>query len=55
MQALNEIFATIDGFIGGSTWFVYLLIGTGDRGRGRLSRSNSGTGTDDTGISLRWT
>ncbi|MBT8065539.1 MAG: sodium:alanine symporter family protein [Gammaproteobacteria bacterium] len=29
MQALNEIFATIDGYIGGSAWFVYLLIGTG--------------------------
>ncbi|MEJ2384070.1 MAG: sodium:alanine symporter family protein [Xanthomonadales bacterium] len=29
MHALNEIFATIDGFIGGSTWFVYLLVGTG--------------------------
>ena len=29
MQALNEIFATIDGYIGGSAWFVYLLVGTG--------------------------
>lgn len=29
MQALNEIFAMIDGYIGGSSWFVYLLIGTG--------------------------
>ena len=29
MQALNEIFATIDGYIGGSNWFVYLLIGAG--------------------------
>ena len=29
MHALNEIFATIDGFIGGSSWFVYLLVGTG--------------------------
>ena len=29
MQALNEIFATIDGYIGGSAWFVYLLIGAG--------------------------
>ena len=29
MHALNEIFATIDGYIGGSTWFVYLLVGTG--------------------------
>ena len=27
MQALNEIFATIDGYIGGSAWFTYLLIG----------------------------
>ncbi|MEE4218105.1 MAG: sodium:alanine symporter family protein [Xanthomonadales bacterium] len=29
MHALNEFFATIDGYIGGSAWFVYLLIGTG--------------------------
>ncbi|MGK2926420.1 MAG: alanine/glycine:cation symporter family protein, partial [Lysobacterales bacterium] len=29
MQALNEIFARLDGFIGGSAWFVYLLVGTG--------------------------
>jgi AGCS family alanine or glycine:cation symporter len=29
MHTLNEIFATIDGYIGGSAWFVYLLIGTG--------------------------
>lgn len=29
MHALNEIFATIDGYIGGSVWFVYLLLGTG--------------------------
>lgn len=29
MHTLNEIFATLDGFIGGSTWFVYLLLGTG--------------------------
>jgi len=29
MHALNEIFATIDGYIGGSSWFVYLLVGTG--------------------------
>jgi AGCS family alanine or glycine:cation symporter len=29
MHALNEIFATIDGYIGGSAWFVYLLIGAG--------------------------
>jgi AGCS family alanine or glycine:cation symporter len=29
MQALNELFATIDGYIGGSNWFVYLLLGTG--------------------------
>ncbi len=29
MHALNEIFATIDGYIGGSAWFVYLLVGTG--------------------------
>ncbi|MBT8047065.1 MAG: amino acid carrier protein [Xanthomonadales bacterium] len=29
MQALNNFFATIDGYIGGSNWFVYLLLGTG--------------------------
>jgi AGCS family alanine or glycine:cation symporter len=29
MHALNEIFAAIDGHIGGSAWFVYLLVGTG--------------------------
>ena len=29
MQALNDFFALIDGFIGGSNWFVYLLLGTG--------------------------
>lgn len=29
MHALNEFFATIDGYIGGSNWFVYLLLGTG--------------------------
>ncbi len=29
MQELNEILATIDGYIGGSDWFVYLLLGTG--------------------------
>ena len=29
MHALNEIFATIDSYIGGSPWFVYLLLGTG--------------------------
>jgi len=29
MHALNELFATIDGYIGGSSWFVYLLVGTG--------------------------
>jgi AGCS family alanine or glycine:cation symporter len=29
MHALNEFFATIDGYIGGSAWFVYLLVGTG--------------------------
>ena len=29
MQALNEIFAAIDAHIGGSNWFVYLLLGTG--------------------------
>lgn len=29
MQQLNEILITIDGFIGSSDWFVYLLLGTG--------------------------
>ncbi len=29
MNNLNEILATIDGYIGGSAWFVYLLLGTG--------------------------
>lgn len=29
MQELNEILATIDSYIGGSNWFVYLLLGTG--------------------------
>jgi AGCS family alanine or glycine:cation symporter len=29
MHALNEFFATIDSYIGGSAWFVYLLLGTG--------------------------
>jgi AGCS family alanine or glycine:cation symporter len=29
MYALNNLFATIDGYIGGSNWFVYLLLGTG--------------------------
>jgi AGCS family alanine or glycine:cation symporter len=29
MHILNEWFATIDGYIGGSAWFVYLLLGTG--------------------------
>lgn len=29
MQKLNDILATIDGYIGGSNWFVYLLLGTG--------------------------
>jgi AGCS family alanine or glycine:cation symporter len=29
MHYLNQIFATIDSHIGGSNWFVYLLIGTG--------------------------
>lgn len=29
MQRLNDILAAIDGYIGGSNWFVYLLLGTG--------------------------
>ncbi len=29
MQELNEILSVIDGAIGGSDWFVYLLLGTG--------------------------
>jgi len=29
MSKLNDILALIDGYIGGSPWFVYLLLGTG--------------------------
>lgn len=29
LQSLNDFLATIDGYIGGSPWFVYLLLGTG--------------------------
>lgn len=29
MRQLNEFLATIDNYIGGSQWFVYLLLGTG--------------------------
>lgn len=29
MQQLNEILQTLDGYIGGSDWFVFLLLGTG--------------------------
>jgi len=29
MHALNNFFAAIDGYIGGSNWFVYLLLGAG--------------------------
>ncbi len=29
MLEVNEFLSTIDGFIGGSDWFVYLLLGTG--------------------------
>lgn len=29
MSKLNDILALIDGYIGGSHWFVYLLLGTG--------------------------
>ena len=29
MNKLNEILSLIDGYIGGSAWFVYLLLGTG--------------------------
>ena len=29
MHALNELLLTIDGYIGGSPWFVFLLLGTG--------------------------
>lgn len=29
MQKLNEILQAIDGYIGGSQWFVFLLLGTG--------------------------
>ncbi|BDD04277.1 alanine/glycine:cation symporter family protein [Aureibacter tunicatorum] len=29
MQNLNQLLSTLDGYIGGSDWFVYLLLGTG--------------------------
>ena len=29
MHQLNELLSTIDGYIGGSQWFVFLLLGTG--------------------------
>lgn len=29
MHQLNEFFSLIDGYIGGSQWFVFLLLGTG--------------------------
>lgn len=29
MQKLNEILTVLDGYIGGSEWFVFLLLGTG--------------------------
>ena len=29
MQELNSFLSTLDGYIGGSDWFVYLLLGTG--------------------------
>ena len=29
MQRLNDVLSIIDGYIGGSNWFVYLLLGTG--------------------------
>ncbi|WP_020532463.1 alanine/glycine:cation symporter family protein [Flexithrix dorotheae] len=29
MQELNDILAQIDGYIGGSTWFIFCLLGTG--------------------------
>ncbi|HEX5170393.1 MAG TPA: sodium:alanine symporter family protein [Cyclobacteriaceae bacterium] len=29
MHELNDILATIDGYIGGANWFVYFLLGTG--------------------------
>ena len=29
MRQFNEFLATIDSYIGGSQWFVYLLLGTG--------------------------
>lgn len=29
MHFLNQLFANIDSYIGGSNWFVYLLLGTG--------------------------
>ncbi|MBX2844021.1 MAG: sodium:alanine symporter family protein, partial [Flammeovirgaceae bacterium] len=29
MQELNDILAQVDGYIGGSTWFIFCLLGTG--------------------------
>ena len=29
MHELNEFLGKIDGYIGGSQWFVFLLLGTG--------------------------
>lgn len=29
LQSVNDALATLDGYIGGSPWFVYLLLGTG--------------------------
>ncbi|HUT79429.1 MAG TPA: alanine:cation symporter family protein, partial [Polyangia bacterium] len=29
MDGINEILVTIDGYLGGSVWFPYLLLGTG--------------------------
>jgi len=29
MHQLNDFFSRIDGYLGGSQWFVFLLLGTG--------------------------
>lgn len=29
LQSVNDFLATLDGYIGGAAWFVYLLLGTG--------------------------
>ena len=29
MEVFNQVLSLIDGYIGGSEWFVFLLLGTG--------------------------